>query len=110
MVEHRLIEKMIALMDRKRDEIESASQGDPVVIDRIVDFVRTYADRTHHGKEEDILFVALGQKNLVPEDQQVMEELIQEHVIARKMTGELVAANRLYRVAMDLPWQPCPRS
>ena len=23
---------------------------------RIIDFVRTYADKHHHGKEEDILF------------------------------------------------------
>lgn len=97
MIEHRLIEKMIALMDRKRAEIQTTGQADPVFIDRVVDFVRTYADRTHHGKEEDILFVALAQKKLSSEDQQVMQELVQEHTVARRMTGELVAANGLYR-------------
>jgi len=97
MIEHRLIEKMIAVMDRKRGEFERAAQADPLFIDKVVDFIRTYADRTHHGKEEDILFVVLAQKSMSAEDQRVMEELIQEHVMARKMTGELVAANGLYR-------------
>ena len=32
---------------------------DPVFIDTAVDFIRTYADRCHHGKEEDLLFKAL---------------------------------------------------
>ena len=97
MIEHRLIEKMLALMDRKRAEIERGGQVDPVYIDRVVDFIRTYADRTHHGKEEDILFAVLAQKGLSAEDQRVMDELVQDHVVARRMTGELVSANELNR-------------
>ena len=36
---------------------------DPVFIDTAVDFIHTYADRCHHGKEEDILFKALAAKD-----------------------------------------------
>ena len=31
-------------------------------ITRIIDFVRTYADKHHHGKEEDILFATMNQE------------------------------------------------
>ena len=61
-----------------------------------VDFIRTYADRTHHGKEEDILFRDLARKQLTPEHKRIMEELIEEHVSARKMVGALVEARQGY--------------
>ncbi len=69
---------------------------DPVFIDTAVDFIRTYADRCHHGKEEDILFKALAEKNLSPEHRQTMEELIKEHVWARETTAGLVKAKDGY--------------
>ena len=56
-----------------------------------------YADRTHHGKEEDILFRDLSKRPLSAEDQRVMNELIQEHVFGRQTTRKLVEANARYR-------------
>jgi hemerythrin-like domain-containing protein len=66
-------------------------------VDTAVDFIRTYADRTHHGKEESILFRNLGKRPLSAEDQRVMNELIEEHVLGRQITKALVDANRRYR-------------
>jgi hemerythrin-like domain-containing protein len=59
----------------------------PVLLDSAVDFIRTYADRTHHGKEEDILFRDLAKKDLSAQDQSVMQELINEHTYARQRCG-----------------------
>ena len=56
-----------------------------------------YPDRTHHGKEEDILFRDLSKRPLSAEDQRVMNELIQEHVFGRQTTRKLVEANARYR-------------
>ena len=56
MWEHMLIEKMARLFKveiEKNTEQKSVNTG---FIDAAVDFFRTYADRTHHGKEENILF------------------------------------------------------
>jgi len=97
MIEHRLIERMIALIRRELRRIEQTSQADPVFIETVVDFIRTYADRTHHGKEEDILFRVLAKKEMSHVDKRVMDELIEEHVSARKMTGELVDAKSQYQ-------------
>ena len=60
-----------------------------------VDFLRTYADRTHHGKE-DILFKDLAKKQLKAEEKQIMDELIQEHISVRKLVGRLSEASSNY--------------
>ena len=97
MIEHRLIERMITLIDQKLKLIETTNQVDPFFIDTVVDFIRIYADRTHHGKEEDILFRELSKKQMSDQDIQIMDELIDEHVLGRKTTKELVEANVKYR-------------
>jgi hemerythrin-like domain-containing protein len=96
MHEHRLIERMIKIIGREKDNIVNKKTVDTVFIDTAVDFIRTYADKTHHGKEEDILFRDLTKKNMSVDHARIMQELIDEHVFARKMTGELVAAKDAY--------------
>jgi hemerythrin-like domain-containing protein len=96
MWEHRLIEKMLQAMMKHVDKIEKSKKVNPVVIDTAVDFVRMYADRTHHGKEEEILFRDLAAKNLSPELKKTMQELLDEHVWGRKTTAALVAAKEKY--------------
>jgi len=59
MIEHRLIERMISVIKHSLTQIESTQEVDPVFVDTAVDFIRIYADRTHHGKEEDILGCSL---------------------------------------------------
>ena len=62
MIEHRLIERMIGLLEGELQTMKTAAEANTGLIMAGVDFFRMYADRTHHGKEEDILFVgASGQ-------------------------------------------------
>ena len=75
MIEHRLIERMIVQIKRVLSKIGKVEKVDPVFVDITVDFIRTYADRTHHGKEEDILFRDLKQKELSKENRQLMKFL-----------------------------------
>jgi hemerythrin-like domain-containing protein len=97
MIEHRLIERMLSVIKGVLAKIESKQEVDPVFVDIAVDFIRIYADRTHHGKEEDILFRELNKKALKPEDSQIMKELITDHVFGRQTTKALVEANTRYR-------------
>jgi len=97
MIEHRLIERMLAYIQQALAQTEKTGQIDPLFVDKAVDFVRTYADRTHHGKEEDILFRKLNDRNLSEADRRIMNELIEEHVFGRTTTKALVAANTRYR-------------
>ncbi len=96
MWEHRLIEKMLQVVTKEAGRMEAGGEANPVFIDIAVDFIRIYADRTHHGKEEDILFRELKKKRLTPEHARIMDELIQEHVYSRQTVGKLVAAKERY--------------
>ena len=98
MIEHRLIERMLTLIEQKLKKIEATNQIDPLFDDTVVDFIKIYADRTHHGKEEDILFRKFTNKQMSDQDRRIMDELIDEHVLGRKVTKELVEANAQYRI------------
>jgi hemerythrin-like domain-containing protein len=96
MWEHRLIEKMLRLFEGEIRKISESNKVDTVFIDTAVDFIRTYADRTHHGKEEDILFRDLAKKQLSPEHARIMNELVEEHRHSRETVGKLVEAKENY--------------
>ena len=97
MIEHRLIERMIEVMKRQLQEWEVEPTMDPSFIETAVDFIRTYADRCHHGKEEDILFRDLSKKPISGNHRRIMEELVEEHRWGRRTTGRLIEANQAYR-------------
>jgi hemerythrin-like domain-containing protein len=94
--EHRLIERMLAVMTRKLETAERVGAIDPLFVDTATDFIRTYADACHHGKEEDILFRRLASKDLDPGLAQAMADLIEDHLRGRSLTRRLVEANKCY--------------
>ncbi len=96
MIEHRLIEKMIVLINEEIAKMKQYGKANPLFIDIAVDFIRMYADRTHHGKEEDILFRDLEEKEISPNHTKIMEELVEEHKWARSTVGKLVDAKNQY--------------
>ena len=90
MREHRLIEKTLGLFEGETKNINELHRVDAVFIDTVVDFIRTYTDRTHHGKEEDILFRDMAKKKLSLEHAKIMNDLIEEHKYARGLVRKLV--------------------
>ena len=62
MIEHRVIERMIRITRLKLEEFRRTNEPNEAFIEALVDFIRTYADQNHHGKEEDILFRDLKKK------------------------------------------------
>jgi hemerythrin-like domain-containing protein len=96
MREHRLIEHIVPVLNAELKRISEGAEAGVELLTTAVDFFRTYADRTHHGKEEDILFRELVKKSLSKEHKTTMDELIQEHIYARKTVSALVAARDAY--------------
>jgi hemerythrin-like domain-containing protein len=96
MIEHRLIERMIYVMREELKTFEKEKKLDPEFLEMAIDFIRTYADLCHHGKEEGILFRELGEKKLKDQHRLIMEGLVEEHRWGRKMTAKLAEANRRY--------------
>jgi hemerythrin-like domain-containing protein len=97
MAEHRVIERMLAVLEEQLGVMAETRTVDPGLIDTATDFIRTYADRCHHGKEEDILFRRLADKSLDNELAEVMAGLVDDHVRGRAMTRSLIEANTRYR-------------
>jgi hemerythrin-like domain-containing protein len=62
-----------------------------------VDFIRWYADKTHHGKEEAILFREVARKEMSPEHRVLLKELLEDHDFGRRTTGEIREATEKYR-------------
>lgn len=96
MTEHRLIERMIRDVRGQLDQFEASGTLDPEYVYTSVDFVRTYADRCHHGKEEDILFRELASRPMSAEHADAMNALIADHAWARGTTKALVVATDRY--------------
>ena len=96
MIEHRLIERMIGILRIEASRLGESRTANPVLLDSALDFIRTYADQSHHGKEEDILFRELAKREMSPEDREVMEELVNEHLCAREMLRRLTEAKERY--------------
>lgn len=92
MIEHRLIERMMALIDRYARRMHNGGRMNVAFLDAAVDFISAYADRCHHGKEEGILFARLESKPLRDKLRAQMTELIDEHAQARRLTARLLAA------------------
>ena len=93
--EHRVIQKMVAGMSVLADQLEGGEPVDVSLLESIVAFLRTFADRLHHGKEESFLFPALIRRG-VPSQGCPIGGLTVEHQKGRVMVGELADAIRGY--------------
>ena len=96
MREHRLIEKIVDLLKEEVVKITEETDINTDFLALNVDFFRTYADRTHHGKEEDILFKKLTEKTLSSEHGKMLELLTEEHKHARQIVTSLNNARDSY--------------
>jgi hemerythrin-like domain-containing protein len=87
---------MVALLNHDLAKVEKGEQINLTLIDAAVDFFKTYADRTHHGKEEDILFRELDVKQLSQDHRKIMDELKEEHIRARSIVTRIANAGQQY--------------
>lgn len=94
--EHVTIVRMGEGIARRIKSFREEGHIDTRYVDTAVDFIRTYADLCHHGKEEGILFRALEGKDLDRGLAMLMKDLVREHQWARETTGKLAAANDAY--------------
>ena len=89
MQEHRVIEKVLNALESAADRLEA---GETVHMDfflKAADFIRNYADGTHHQKEEGILFTSLEGHGF-PKDADPVSVFMDEHVEGRRLTKGMV--------------------
>lgn len=80
--EHQLILRMLDLLEKNARLTEQGKFRDYRFYLDGVDFIRNYADRFHHAKEEDILFEALIE-NGMPRANSPVAAMLMEHDLGR---------------------------
>ena len=91
--EHTLILRMISLVEQNTALLEEGKFHNWQFFLDAVDFIRNYADRFHHAKEEDVLFKALVD-NGMPAKQSPIEAMQIEHEQGRAHVRALEMAAR----------------
>lgn len=65
--EHRLIESVVKALGGVADDMERGRHADVAMLVTAVEFLRVYADKLHHGKEETLFFPMLVKRGVPPQ-------------------------------------------
>jgi len=89
--EHRLIIRMIALLEKNAPRTAEGNYRNWQFYLDGIDFIRQYADRFHHAKEEDVLFKALVD-NGMPKEHSPVAAMLMEHDKGRSFVRAMESA------------------
>jgi len=93
--EHEGIKTVLTALDHLASEMRMGRSANLGQLEEIVDFLRTFADKCHHGKEEEHLFPALNEAGL-PSEGGPVGVMLQEHNMGRThIQGMRAALDRL---------------
>lgn len=82
--EHLLIKRWLALIPEVVRGLDLESDEGVELIHKGIDMIRSYADRYHHAREEDILF------SYFDENSDILKVMRQDHTSARSHVAEMV--------------------
>mgnify|MGYP002682374046 CR=1 FL=1 len=89
--EHEGIRVALAVLERMADSTERGVAPDLNDADRILEFLQTFADKCHHGKEEDLLFPAMERAG-VPREHGPIGVMLTDHEHGREHIKAMVQA------------------
>ncbi len=94
--EHDVIERMLTILNKAADLLESGEDFPAEFFLNAVDFIRHFADKCHHAKEEDVLFKLMGKRG-IPAEGGPIGQMLTEHSYARQYTSRLETAAQRYQ-------------
>ena len=86
--EHKVIERMLPVLEEAAWRVEHGRSLDADIFPNIIDFMRVFADKCHHAKEEAQLFPVL-KENGIDIESGLVGALVEEHREARVLVGRL---------------------
>lgn len=89
--EHRIIEKNIAVLESISERILSGEEPPVEDLEKTIDFIKTFADKCHHGKEENKLFPKMESRG-VPRFEGPIGVMLFEHEVGRRYVKSMVEA------------------
>jgi len=94
--EHKLIIRVVDALKVFAENMEDGWEVDEETLVDIIEFMRVFAQKWHHAKEEDALFPALVKRG-VPRVGCPLVQLKNEHEKSNNYVAELVQSMELYR-------------
>jgi len=104
--EHKAILRMLDVAEEAARRMQQKKKVAPEILSGLLEFFRIFADRCHHGKEEDCLFPLLEKKGL-PRDGGPVGVMLHEHDEGRnliRMMAEAAEAIAGGETDSDLKW------
>ena len=89
--EHTLILQALDALERKIAQVESGAAADPAYFQKAVEFLRTFADKCHHGKEEHLLFKTMVERGF-PREAGPIAVMLHEHDLGRAFVRGIAEA------------------
>ncbi len=86
--EHRVIEQVLAVLEKMATQAEASKSVDVESARQVIDFIRHFADRCHHAKEEDRLFPALEARGF-PRHGGPTGVMLAEHEMGRECVRDM---------------------
>ncbi len=86
--EHKAIKVMLSIMSKIAEDIKANKIFYIKDVEQIVDFLQTFADKCHHGKEETSLFPALVLAG-IPKENGPIGVMLHEHTLGRGYIKEI---------------------
>jgi len=89
--EHTLILQALDALEQKIAKLESGAPADRAYFEKAVEFLRTFADKCHHGKEEHLLFKAMVNRGF-PREAGPIAVMLHEHDVGRAFVRGIAEA------------------
>jgi len=89
--EHSAILVMLEILKAVSTRLENKEHVDPEHLSQIVEFIQVFADKCHHGKEENLLFKSMVKAG-VPQEGGPITVMLSEHEMGRNFVGKMEAA------------------
>jgi len=80
--EHESIKLMLNILDNVSDKLKSAQEVDRDNFTKMLEFLKIFVDKCHHGKEEDLLLPAMEAAG-VPKESGAIKYTLAEHQTGR---------------------------
>ncbi|NOZ03836.1 MAG: hemerythrin [FCB group bacterium] len=93
--EHNSIKLMLMIMSNVCEKLEAGEKVKPEHLQQIIEFIKVFADKCHHGKEEDLLFQAMIEVGF-PRDAGPIGVMLYEHGAGRDYVKKMSDAAILY--------------
>lgn len=94
--EHEAVILVLSILDKFLRRLGDGREVNPEHFGQVLEFIQVFADKCHHGKEEEFLFPALEAAG-IPKSGGPLGVMLDEHARGRELIRQIAAAWRKYQ-------------